>query len=169
MDPTNCSADYRTDAFLLYGPQIVPGQCNVPVVAFATVSALLIVGRLVVIALVFSTWFQRQKHIKTKDADRRLPIIPMLFVLALIVKFHFLVLGGTNVVSSYNGTSGLIFMLWTFLSMIIALFYLNKIVKLGGKSLSTVPHPTPSYEILQLTTNAFISIQSKSSHYRKPQ
>lgn len=133
MDPTNCSLGYRTDAFLLYGSEITPQACDVPVVAFAIVAGSLIAARLLVVGIVFTAWCKRQKLGARKGFENRLPLVPGLFLLALFAKFFFLVLGGTNVVSSINGTSGTIFMLWTFVSMTIALMYLNKIVRLGGK------------------------------------
>ena len=134
MNPANCSVLFRSDNILLY--EAPPDLCEIPVLAYAFLTSILIVGRISVAAMSWRIW--RAKYLKRSQTGNRfpqqrnrLPIQPSLYTSSCVIQLLFFILAGLDVISSRNGTTGVLYWIWSVIIAIQCLLYLRKIVHLG--------------------------------------
>lgn len=113
MDPENCPPGFRSDRLLLYEG---PNDCSVPIDAYIAISVVLIFGRFLTTAESwFRFWQRRNRQIKKRapsGTNRKLrpPVSEVLTSLGFLFQFLFLLLSGLFIVSTRDGTSGIIFL-----------------------------------------------------------
>lgn len=128
MNADGCSEGYRTDNFFLFAPI---GSCDVPIVAYAVLAALVISGRIVNLVVVSRQW--HDMYMKRRVKAVRFPLTPLMQALMLLLQALFLILAGVDVISSRNGTTGVVYVVWAAVYTLFGLMAIKKLVGLGSR------------------------------------
>jgi hypothetical protein len=128
MNSTGCPYLVATDDLFRYD-QVTYGACDASLIAWVTMGVIAVVLRATSLTIVLKLWCRRDTKAKHGKYRNRLPIVPAMFVIALVAHVLFWVLAGLNIVS--RGYAGILLCIVWSCFAIPYLIYCLKFVSLG--------------------------------------
>ena len=142
MDQTNCSFGFATDQVFRFDTF---GTCNVPLLAFDASFSILLCIRFITLIFVWNQWINiRARWVKTQKTstsdvanrlawERRLPIVPTISALILMLWIIFVILIRLNAVSALDGVPFFFWCLGFFFFGIYSQLHQRKMIHLARR------------------------------------
>lgn len=140
QNPQGCPTLWANDDILMFGPNKQPCTLLIPV--WLTIGSIGCLFRVLAVIGHWGAWLARRnnEYIKMRDTpslktkfDKRIPIVPILSSLATIFEILLFVLASTDTISSRDGTSVILAMLWFFPQQFMNQFLALKFIRLGNR------------------------------------
>ena len=146
MNRENCSSAWIASDQVFVIDTTVNTQCGVNLVGYGIWWSLLTLMKLIVTVSILIDWWRRymskaglarqsreHRQEKSRVSQRRLPVVPVVFWLQVVVMLLFLVLTMTNTCNAPNGCALSLFALMFFMFTLYTTFLLRQFIRLGRK------------------------------------
>jgi hypothetical protein len=129
MNSVGCPNLFATDEVFRYD-QTSYGTCDASLTVWIVMGVIAVLLRAISLVMILRLWCRRETIAKKSDKYKnRLPIVPAVFVIALLAHILFWVLGGLNIIS--KGYAAILFNITWLCFAIPYLIYCLKFVRLG--------------------------------------